>query len=149
MVRRFVCILSGLLAFGAFAADESLARYNHVTVDPAKSSVYVGSVTMSFTPATRKAGVYEAEYAAKVFPYFFLNEKGKLFLAASDETLRKLAHGESVDFSGHGVSENGVERRFEGRVTPADATSGKLKVRAFVSKRINLVFDMTYRFTPP
>ena len=149
MVRRLLCAVSGLLALGAFAADESLARYDRVTVDPAKSSIYIGSVTMAFTPATRKAGVYEAEYSAKVFPYFFMNEKGKLFLDASDETLRKLARGEAVDFSGHGISAGGTERRFEGRVTPTDATSGKLKVRAFVSKRINLVFDMTYRFTPP
>lgn len=141
--------MSCLLAVGAFGADESLARYAHVTVDPAKSSIYIGSVTMAFTPATRKAGVYESVYSAKVFPYFFLNETGKLFLDAPDETLRKLARGEAVDFSGHGISASGTERRFEGRVTPIDATRGKLKVRAFVSKRINLVFDMTYRFTPP
>jgi hypothetical protein len=69
-------------------------------------------------------------------------------LDAPDETMRKLARGESVDFTGHGVSSSGAERRFEGHATPIDATTGKLKVHAFVSKRIDLIFNMTYRFTP-
>ena len=149
MFRRLLCAAPCLLALGALAAEDSLARYDHVVVDSAKTSIYIGSVTMTFAPATRKAGVYQSDYSTKVFPYFFLNEKGKFLLDAPDETLRKLARGEAVDFSGHGVSASGVERRFEGRATPVDATSGKLKVRAFVSKRINLVFDMTYRFTLP
>ena len=148
MFRRVLCILLGCLALAAMAADESLSRFDRVVVDPAKTSIYIGSVTMSFSPATRVAGVYATDYTAKVFPYFFMSETGKLFLDAPDETLRKLARGEVVDFSGHGVSSSGAERRFEGRATPTDATSGKLKVHAFVSKRIDLIFNMTYRFGP-
>ena len=146
MVRHLICAVSGLLALGAFAADESLARYDRVAVDPAKTSIYIGSVTMSFTPATRKAGVYEAEYAAKVFPYFFMGEKGKLALDAPDEALRRLARGETVQFTGRGVSTDGSERRFEGEATPSDAASGKLKIRVFVSPRIKLIFNTTYQF---
>ncbi len=148
MFRHLICAASCLLALGAFAADDSLARYDHVAVDPAKTSIYIGSVTMAIAPATRKAGAYEANYTAKVFPYFFMSEKGKLVLDAPDETLRKLARGEAVNFSGRGVSTSGDERRFEGHATPSDATSGKLKVHVFVSKRIDLIFNMTYRFTP-
>jgi len=145
--RRLIPILC-LLAANAFAAEDSLARYDHVVVDPAKTSIYVGSVTMSFTPATRTAGAYESNYSARVFPYFFMSEKGKLVLDAPDEALRKLARGEVVDFTGRGVSTSGEARRFEGRATPADATTGKLKVHVFVSKRIDLIFNMTYRFSP-
>jgi hypothetical protein len=148
MFRRLLCALTSCLALVAGAADESLTRFDHVVVEPAKTSIYIGSVTMSFSPTTRVAGVYAADYSAKVFPYFFMSENGKLFLDAPDETLRKLARGEAVDFSGHGVSSSGAERRFEGRATPIDTTSGKLKVHAFVSKRIDLIFNMTYRFTP-
>jgi hypothetical protein len=149
MIRLWLTI--GLCAFALVvrAADESLARYDHVVVESAKTSIYVGSVTMSLAPSTRKAGVFESDYAAKVFPYFFMSETGKLFLDASDETLRKLARGETVEFAGRGVSSSGAPRRFIGTAKPTDATSGKLKVRAYVSKRIELVFDMTYRFTPP
>jgi hypothetical protein len=149
MFRRVLCAVLGCIALAAVAAEESLARFDHVVVDPAKTSIYVGSVTMSFSPSTRVAGVYAADYTAKVFPFFFMSEKGQLLLDAPDETLRKLARGEAVDFSGHGTSSSGAERRFEGRATPTDATSGKLKVHAFVSKRIDLIFNMTYRFTPP
>jgi hypothetical protein len=147
MIRRWLTLGLCAVALVARAADESLARYERVVVDPAKTSIYVGSVTMSFTPSTRKAGIFEADYSAKVFPYFFMSEQGKVFLEASDETLRKLARGETVEFAGRGVSSDGKPRRFDGTAKPTDATSGKLKVRAYVSKRIELIFDMTYRFT--
>ena len=148
MFRCALCALLVCLTPAARAADASLARFDHVVIEPAKTSIYIGSVTMSFSPSTRVADVYAADYTAKVFPYFFMNESGKLWLDASDETLRKLARGEAVDFSGRGTSASGAERRFEGRATPIDATSGKLKVHALVSKRIDLVFNMIYRFTP-
>ena len=148
MFRHWFCFLFVALALVARAADDSLARYDHVVVEPAKTSIYIGSVTMTFSPSTRTGGVYEADYTAKVFPYFFMSEKGKLFLDAPDEVLRKLARGETVEFAGRGVSADGKPRRFDGTAKPTDAASGKLKVRAYVSKRIELVFNMTYRFEP-
>ena len=145
--RRLIALIC-MLTLSARAADDSLARFDHVVVDPAKTSIYVGSVTLTLSPSTRQAGVYEADYSAKVFPYFFMSEKGRLTLDAPDESLRRLALGERVEFSGHGVSTDGKPRRFDGTATPTDATSGKLKIHAYVSKRIELIFNMTYRFTP-
>ena len=151
-VRRMLCrrllFVFFALTIALRAADESLARYDQVMVEPAKTSIYVGSVTMAIAPSTRKAGAYESTYTAKVFPYFFMSEKGKLVLEASDEQMRKLARGEAVDFTGTGENTSGEARRFEGRATPSDATSGKLKVHVYVSKRIDLIFNMTYRFSP-
>jgi hypothetical protein len=149
MFRSLLCATSCLLALGALAADDSLARYDHVVVESAKTSIYVGSVTMSFAPSARKSGGYESNYTAKVFPYFFMSEKGKVTLDVSDDMLRKLSRGEPVDFTGRAVSTNGEERRVEGRATPSDATAGKLKVHVYVSKRIDLIFNMPYRFSPP
>ena len=146
--RLLVPCLALAIALGARGADDPLARFGRVVVEPAKTSIYVGSVTMAFSPATRKNCVYEADYSAKVFPFFFMGEKGKLFLDAPDDALRRLARGETVEFTGHGVNADGKERRFEGRAVPADAATGKLKVRAIVSKRIELVFNTTYRFAP-
>ncbi len=37
-------------------------------------------------------------------------------------------------------------RSITGRAVPEDATQGKLKVRVFVSKNIQLIFNTTYRF---
>ena len=148
MICRWLIPVFCALALSAFAKDDSLAKFDRVSVEPAKTSIYVGSVTMSIAPATRKEGAFETTYNARVFPYFFMSEKGKLVLDAPDELLRKLARGEAVDFTGRGVSSIGEDRRFEGRATPIDATSGKLKAHVFVSKRIDLIFNMTYRFAP-
>ena len=126
----------------------SLAPYATVFVPPSKTSVYVGSVTMTMSTLARTAGVYEGTYAAKVFPYFFYNETGKLVVEIGDDDLRKLARGEAVDFKGRGVRSDGAVRPIEGRATPADATTGKLKVRVFYSKRVELIFNTTYRFEP-
>ena len=145
-------LIAPLIALGlvltARGDEAPLSRFDRVDIATTKTSVYVGSVTMTMPTFTRKNGVYESTYAAKVFPYFFYNEKGKLLIEVSDETLRKLERGEPVEFQGRGVRESGGERRVEGKATPTDATSGKIKVRVFVSKRIELIFNTTYRFAP-
>lgn len=133
----------------ARASEVALAAYDRVEIPPAKTSIYVGSVTMTMPVLVRKNGTYETSYAAKVFPYFFENEKGQLFVTLNDDQLRELAKGNAIEFTGRGVRDDGVERRVEGKATPADATSGKLKVRVFVSKKIELIFNTTYRFVPP
>lgn len=139
-----------LLAFGlagsALAQAPATGRYDQVVVPPAKTSIYLGSVTMIMRAFVRQGGAYESSYQAKVFPYFFSNEQGRLTVEISDEQLDRLARGERIEFKGRGVRDDGVERRIEGTATPIDATSGKLKVRVFVSKRIELIFNTTYRF---
>jgi hypothetical protein len=97
----------------------------------------------------RKNGTYASSYTANVFPYFFSNEKGTLAITLPDESLRKLERGEPVEFSGRAVNTDGEERRITGKATPeegAHALSGKIKVRVFVSKRIELIFNTSYRF---
>lgn len=150
MIFRSLYTALTLLILGviARAAESPLAPYERVVVEPAKSSIYIGSVTLSLSPATRQNAAYECTYAAKVFPYFFMSETGQLHLDAPDETLRRLARGDTVTFTGSGLSSDGEKRRFEGQAIPADAMSGRLKVRCFVSKRISLSFDMSYRFVP-
>jgi hypothetical protein len=144
-----LALLGGLaLAGAARGAEPALSRYDRVDVATTKTSVYIGSVTMTMPTFVRKEGVYEATYAAKVFPFFFYNEKGRLFIDVSDDALRRLERGEAMEFTGRGVRDDGVERRVEGKATPADAAGGKIKVRVFVSKRIELIFNTTYRFAP-
>lgn len=152
-------MVAGMLRFGTVFlllltltrgadAPPSLTRYDKVEVAATKTSIYVGSVTMNMPEFARKAGVYEAAYTAKVVPYFWFNETGRLAIEFSDEQLRQLARGEAVEFKGRGRRSDGVERRVEGKATPADALTGKLKVRVFVSKRTELIFNTTYRFAP-
>ena len=152
MVHRLLlaCVCAatwGLTAHGA--EDAALKRYDHVEVAPTKTSIYVGSVSMKLTPFARRNGVYHSTYVAKVFPYFFWGEQGWIAIELSDDALRQLAKGEVVPFKGRGMNDDGEERHIEGRAVPTDASSGKIKVRVFVSKRIQLIFNTTYRIGAP
>jgi hypothetical protein len=95
------------------------------------------------------AGDYESTYVARVFPYFFSNENGRIAIGVSDDSLRRLERGETIEFSGRAVNQQGEERSVEGKVTPADSAQGKIKVRVRVSPRIELIFNTTYRFPGP
>jgi hypothetical protein len=136
------------LGFALVARTEEIAlrRYDRVEIAPTKTSIYIGSVAMTMPAFARKGGVYESTYTAKVFPYFFYNEEGTLSIDVPDEALRRLARGEPIEFTGRAVNSSGAKRHVEGRAVPADATSGKIKVRVFISKRTQLIFNTTYRF---
>lgn len=123
--------------------------YTRVDVAPTRTSIYIGTVAMTMPPFTRHAEGFESTYVANVFPYFFYNESGSLRIEFPAEALARLARGEPIDFTGRAARTDGAERRIEGRATPADARSGKLKVRVFYSRRIELIFNTTYRFPAP
>ncbi|MBL9201422.1 MAG: hypothetical protein JNL39_13005 [Opitutaceae bacterium] len=150
MLRPLIRSAAIALAFAGMvrAAEAGLRRYDRVEIAPTKTSIYVGTVSMTTPAFTRTGDVYESGYAAKVFPWFFESESGRLRVEISDEGLRRLERGERVEFSGRAVSSTGAERRVEGHATPEapGAPQGKIKVRVFVSKRIELIFNTTYRF---
>lgn len=145
---RAVLLLSVLLWAGATsqAANPPARRYERVEIAPTRTSIYVGIVSMTLPPMIRSGTRYSAAYVANVFPYFFYDEKGQLYVDITDAQLDDLAHGRPIEFSGLAIRDDGVERRITGKATPTDADSGKIKVRVFVSKRIDLIFNTTYRF---
>ena len=121
--------------------------YDQVTVEPARTSIYVGSVGLNITPLERNNGGYRSTYAARVRPYFFASERGTLQITFDDHHQQRLAAGETVTFEGEAINEAGHRRQITGRAEPTDPLSGKIKVRVHVSPRIELVFNTTYRFT--
>jgi hypothetical protein len=125
-------------------------RFDQVTVDPTKTSIYVGSVSLTMPPFLRHGGVYTSEYKATVFPLFFYNERGRIAIEFPDESLQRLERGEVVYFKGHAINADGEERRVEGRAVPEGPATdrGKIKVRVWVGK-IELIFNTLYRFTGP
>jgi hypothetical protein len=137
---------TALLFASVASAAVPITAYNRVEIAPTKTSIYIGSVAMTMPTFVREHGVFSSTYSAKVFPYFFYNEKGRLSIAISDATLRQLESGQPIEFEGEGVNSDGETRRIAGRAVPADAKSGKIKVRVFVSKKIQLIFNTTYRF---
>lgn len=150
MVHLLIALAGTLALVAPARADEPLPGvYDQVEIAPTKTSIYIGSVSMTMPPFTHQPGGYASTYVAKVFPYFFYNERGRLEIDVSDDQLRQLAQGETIHFQGRGVNEDGEERHVEGRAVPADALSGHIKVRVFVTKKIQLIFNTTYRFAGP
>jgi hypothetical protein len=125
-------------------ADDTLARFNLVDIKPATSSLFIATVTMTMPPFARRDTVFSSTYSARVFPYFFWSESGRIWIVVPADKLRRASLGEPVDFTGHGTSASGDERRIEGHATPTGPSGGNIRVRVFVSKRIFLTFDTTY-----
>jgi hypothetical protein len=150
MIRRSrfaICGLFILALVSTVCADERpLDVYNRVEIAPTKTSIYIGNVSLTMPMFQRSGITYSSTYVAKVFPYFFQNENGELSIDLPDEELRRLERGEVVHFVGRGKNTDGEDRRIEGRAIPTDSQSGKIKVRVFVSKKIQLIFNTTYRF---
>lgn len=143
---RLILILCLSVGAGLRATEPAAAIYTTVTIPTVKTSIYVGSVTLAAPAFVRKGSDYTSTYTAKVFPYFWMGEAGKIAVTITDEDLVKLAKGETVDFKGEGRNDDGELRKVEGKATPADAGGGKLKIRIWVSPRIELIFNTTYRF---
>ncbi len=103
---------------------------------PVETSIYIGTVTLSVQPMTRQGAVYASAYTAKVFPYFFYSEHGQFRISVSDADLFRLANGQSIDFTGEAVRDDGVVRHVEAHATPSVARDGQVKVKVFVTPGI-------------
>ncbi|HEY4300767.1 MAG TPA: hypothetical protein VGM73_07840 [Candidatus Didemnitutus sp.] len=110
-----------------------------------KTSIYVGSVTLTPTVFVRTGDAYTATYEARVWPWFPWNETGSVTIRVPAADLERVARGETVNFAGAGADRKGRKRTVSGRAVPADAHTGKLKLRIHVDG-IDLVFNGTYKF---
>jgi hypothetical protein len=147
VMLRFWPLLLGALLLSAplGAAPPNLGRFATVDAEPVKTSIYLGSVTLSASEFHRQGQMYAADYTAKVFPFFFLSEAGQMRIAVPDESLQRLDAGQAIEFTGTAVRSDGRRRVITGRILPLTATTGKLKVRLIVNRSLTLVFDSAYR----
>lgn len=146
-VTALVCLSGAYLASHAQAPAPSPVRTlaSAVTVEKTRTSIYIGTVSLSMPTFQRTGGSFSSTYVTKVFPYFFHNENGKLQIDLSDEDLVRLTAGETVHFTGNAENNHGEPRRIEGRAVPSSPSEGKIKVRVFVTPKIELIFNTTYR----
>jgi len=143
--RLLLCLLLAFAAVpAAFAAPVALPS-PQVLVPPMKTSIYVGSVTLTTTAFTRRDEGFDATYEAKVRPWFFWNETGRITIKLPVADLARLAAGQTVEFTGDATNEKGKPRTVTGRAQPANATSGKIKVRIAVDG-MELIFNGAYEF---
>jgi hypothetical protein len=145
-LRRSSLIFATILAASAVrGADPSLSPYAAVDVAPVSTWAYFQNINLAVGRFLRDGETYSAAYTAKVFPCFFYNEHGSLRIKVPDSALRQLASGNAFDFKGSAVRDDGKERPVDGRVTPIDAGTGRIRVRLFYSHHIVVVFTTTYR----
>ena len=140
-------MLALLGAVSPLAADTSqnIGDWDAVTVAPMKTSIYVGSVTLTTGVFKRDGDKLTTTYEAKVRPWFFWGETGRITITLSLADLEKLVRGERVEFTGEAFNQKNKPRKVTGRADRTDGSTGKIKVRISVDDT-ELVFNGTYRF---
>ena len=135
----FVACVPGMVSMPMFAALPE-----RVEVPRLKTSIYVGSVSLTTTSFGRSGDVFRAEYTAEVFPWFFWNESGEISLTVPEADLLRLRQGEQIEFTGAATNHKGKPRAVTGRARPESADDGSIKVR-INADGIELIFNGRYQ----
>ena len=126
------------------AAAPSLAPdWNRVQIEPMKTSIYVGRVTLLTEPFVRSGNTFTATYQAKVFPWAFWNETGEIRIVIDEANLAKLRRGERCEFTGEALNHKQKPRHVTGYADPSGAHRGRIKVRICVDDT-ELIFNGPY-----
>ena len=127
----------------ALPADATAVR--RFRIEPSTTKVIVGHARLSVEPLVREDGGLGGGYKVEVSPIAVGNEAGKLSVKVSDDDLRKLAGGQSVQFTGQAVSTAGNTSEVYGTATPTagGGDGGALRIH-IASKKGKLVFNTTY-----
>lgn len=147
MPRLHLCLLLLLGAGCALRADttRTAGDWDAVTMPAVKTSIYVGSVTLTTGVFQREGDKFTTTYEAKVWPWFFWSETGRITITLPYANLEKLARGERIEFTGEALNHKHKPRHVTGRADRTDAANGRIKVRIGVDDT-ELVFNTTYRF---
>jgi hypothetical protein len=147
MPRLSLYLLLGLGAASALRADTTqlAGDWDSVRIAPMKTSIYVGSVSLTTGEFRREGERFTATYEARVWPWFFWGETGHITINLSAADLERLGRGERVEFTGEATNHKHKPRHVSGRADRTDAANGKIKVRVGVDDT-ELIFNGTYRF---
>jgi hypothetical protein len=148
---KFQFQLLALLAVGPCIAQAQPATTNSASanrilfIEPSSMPITAGKVTLTIGALQRSNGVYLGDYHITVTPYFFKNEKGRLAIIVSDESLAKISHGKVAAIIGTATTSggDGASRHIDATATPADANRGKLKLW-FKGGNREMIFEPDY-----
>ena len=147
MSRSILCLLLILGSVASLRADttQDVGDWDSVSVAPMKTSIYVGSVTLTTGVLKRTGDHFSTTYEAKIWPWFFWGETGHLSITLPQSELEKLARGERVEFTGEAFNHKNKPRKVTGRAEQINGGGGKIKVRIGVDDT-ELIFNGNYRF---
>jgi hypothetical protein len=142
-----VLLVAGWDAARATPASTNSAPGNRILViDTSSMPVDAGRATLTIGPLQRTNGVYSGDYKLKVFPWFLKNEKGRLAIAVSDESLAEAGQGKVVTITGTATTtKTGKCRPVTAIATPADNNHGTLKLW-FTAGTRKMTFEPAYHF---
>ena len=146
MKPRPLLLLAMLLTCGAATLRPADAppAVRQLRIDPSTTKVVVGHARLSVDPLTRSGDGLSGTYKVEVSPFPIGNESGKLTVNVSGDDLRRLARGETIQFSGQAVNTQGNSSAVRGTATPAgNSGDGALRVH-IASQKGKLVFDTSY-----
>jgi hypothetical protein len=116
-------------------------------IDPSSMPVAAGRATLIIGALQRTNGVYSGDYKIKVFPYFLKNEKGRLAIVISDESLAEAGQGKTVSITGTATTtKTGKSRPITAIATPVNRDHGTLKLW-FTAGTRKMTFEPAYHFT--
>jgi len=144
-------VLSGTSCIYAERSKSTTGTSNPVTrklfIDPSSTSVRLGKATLIVSPLTRRGGNYIGDYQLKVRPYFFKSETGTLVLGASEDFVRRLQSGRTIDFTGKALTrEDGTTHVVLGRATPLSGDRGTVTFSIVTEKNAKIIFKTSYHF---
>jgi hypothetical protein len=116
-------------------------------IDPSSMPVVAGQAILTIGPLQRVDGVYSGDYKIQVSPYFFKNEKGRLAIIVSDESLAGIAQGKTAAIIGTATTsgKGGASRHVDATATPANINRGTLKLWFMAGDR-KMIFEPAYHF---
>ena len=131
-------------------ATNTVATNRVLIIEPSSMPIAAGKATLTIGALQRTNGIYTGDYKVSVTPYFFKNEKGRLAIAVSDESLAKASQGKVVTIIGTATTsgQDGLTRHIDATATPASTDHGKLKLW-FMSGDRKMIFEPAYHFAGP
>jgi hypothetical protein len=153
MTKKRIIVLLALLAAGwgdicaATASTNSASTNRVLMIDSSSMPIAAGKATLTIGALQRVDGVYSGNYKIKVFPWFLKNEKGRLAIVVSDESLAGIAQGKAAAIIGTATTggKGGRSRHIDATATPADINHGTLKLWFMAGDR-KMIFEPAYHF---
>lgn len=142
--RLYFLLLLGAVASLRADLSKPAGEWDSVTIEPVKTSIYVGNVTLTTSEFKRSGEEYTATYEAKVWPWFWWNETGRITIHLPAAELERLGRGERIEFKGEAFNQKNKLRQVSGRADRVKPGTGKIKVRIAVDGT-ELIFNSTYR----
>lgn len=133
-----------------FAAPSAAATFDkrRLFIDPSSTSVKLGKASLIVSPLEHRGNTYVGDYQLKVVPYFFKSEKGRLLLAAPQDSARRFAAGMAVEFRGVATEQKkGKTKVVTGRITPSTKDRGRVTF-SVATENGQMVFNTFYHFAP-